>query len=308
MNEIINKSNKVMTVREVAEAMGVSLDTIKNCIRRIMPNKMQHGKTTYLDEKEVAFISKELKNNSQVLNQLTYEPASRVKNTTTELEVLSNALKDKESHTMTVKELAEELHVSKQTIRNIVQELFDPAKVLWQVVNGANTLLLTYEQATAIKLKLRTRNNLKDNSIVSQIGNDLEFFALLKKREEEQKILDEYRDKRIAELKQRAEIAENALNRIANGKGCYSISQTAKALKLPYGNITLFEKLRSTQILNQDNTPKQEQINNGNFKVIVKYINDKVGNKTVTLTTGKGLVYLAKKFNTEIDESIKADA
>ena len=31
-----------MTVREVAEAMGVSLDTIKNCIRRIMPNKMQH--------------------------------------------------------------------------------------------------------------------------------------------------------------------------------------------------------------------------------------------------------------------------
>lgn len=252
-----------MTVREVAEAMSVSLDTIKNCIRRIMPNKMQHGKTTYLDEKEVAFISKELKNNSQVLNQLTYEPASRVKNTTTELE---------ENRTITVKELAEELHVSKQTIRNIVQELFDPAKVLWQVVNGGNTLLLTYEQATAIKLKLRTRNNLKDNSIVSQIGNDLEFFALLKKREEEQKILDEYRDKRIAELKQRAEVAENALNRIANGKGCYSISQTAKALKLPYGNITLFEKLRNMQILNQDNTPKQEQINNGNFNQVKKLI------------------------------------
>lgn len=78
--------------------------------------------------------------------------------------------------------------------------------------------------------------------------------------------------------------------------------------KLPYGNITLFEKLRSMQILNQDNMPKQEQINNGNFKVIVKYINDKVGNKTVTLTTGKGLVYLAKKFNTKIDKSIKTDA
>lgn len=66
------------------------------------------------------------------------------------------------------------------------------------------------------------------------------------------------------------------------------------------GNITLFEKLRSMQILNQDNTPKQEQINNGNFKVIVKYINDKVGNKTVTLTTGKGLVYLAKKNGKQI--------
>lgn len=206
-----------MTVREVAEAMGVSLDTIKNCIRRIMPNKMQHGKTTYLDEKEVAFISKELKNNSQVLNQLTYEPASRVKNTTTELEVLSNAL----------------------SAFNALQDLYNQKEAEYK-------------------------------NIIA----------------EKQAILD----------------------RITNGKGCYSISQTAKALKLPYGNITLFEKLRNMQILNQDNTPKQEQINNGNFKVIVKYINDKVGNKTVTLTTGKGLVYLAKKFNTQIDESIKADA
>lgn len=229
-----------MTVREVAEAMGVSKDTVLNCIKRIMPNILQHGKTTFLTETQVSLISKELKSNNTVTDRLTVEVSSTVKNTTTELEVLSNALKDKESHTMTVKELAEELHVSKQTIRNIVQELFDPAKVLWQVVNGANTLFLTYEQATAIKLKLRTRNNLKDNSIVSQIGNDLEFFALLKKREEEQKILDEYRDKRIAELKQRAEIAENALNRIANGKGCYSISQTAKALKLPYGKYHSF--------------------------------------------------------------------
>lgn len=213
-----------------------------------------------------------------------------------------------ENQTMTVKEVAEELHVSDQTIRNVVKELFDPSKLLWRVVNGGNTLLLTYEQATAIKLKLRTRNNLKDDSVVSQIGNDLEFFALLKKREEEQKILDEYRDRRITELRQRAELAENALNRIANSNGLYSINQTAKALKLPYGNITLYEKLRNLQILNKDNSPKQEQINNGNFKVVVKFINDKVGSRPVTLTTGKGLVYLAKKFNAEIDESVSADS
>lgn len=209
---------------------------------------------------------------------------------------------------MTVKEIAEELHVSDQTIRNVVKELFAPSKLLWRVVNGGNTLFLTYEQATAVKLKLRTRNNLKDNSVVSQIGNDLEFFALLKKREEEQKILDEYRDRRIEELKLRAEIAESTVNRIANGTGCFTINQTAKALKLPYGNITLFEKLRGMGILNSDNSPKQEQINAGHFKVVVKFINDKIGSKSVTLTTGKGLVYLSKKFRTEIDESVKADA
>lgn len=98
------------------------------------------------------------------------------------------------------------------------------------------------------------------------------------------------------------------VNRIADGQGCFTMNQTAKALKLPYGHIKLYEKLRGMQILNHDNSPKQEHINNGHFKVIVKHINDSVGSKPVTITTSKGLVYLAKKFNTEIDTSVLSDA
>ena len=90
MNELTTE--KTMTVREVAEALGVSTDTIKNCIRRIMPNKMVNGKTTYLNEVEVATISKELKSNDKVIEQLTYEAGSQVKNTTTDLEILNNAM------------------------------------------------------------------------------------------------------------------------------------------------------------------------------------------------------------------------
>lgn len=112
----------------------------------------------------------------------------------------------------------------------------------------------------------------------------------------------------LENIRQRACIAESALNRIANGKGCYSMNQAAKALKLPYGNIKLYERLRNEGILNLDNSPKQEQINSGHFKVVVKYINDKIGNKPVTLVTGKGLVYLAKRLNAEIDESVEADS
>lgn len=88
MNDLT--SEKVMTVKEVAEAMGVSNDTIKNCIRRIMPDKMANGKTTYLNEKEVASISKELKANNTVTDRLTYEVSSQVKSTTTDLEILAN--------------------------------------------------------------------------------------------------------------------------------------------------------------------------------------------------------------------------
>lgn len=209
---------------------------------------------------------------------------------------------------MTTKELAESLKVDVRTIQRIANELFDPSTVLSQVINGGVSKVFTEKQAVAIKLKLRERNNLKDSSVISQIGNDLEFFALLKKKEEEQKVLDAYRDMRIAELTNRVKIAETALNRISDGKGCYTVNQAAKALKLPYGNKTLFQNLRTLQVLNQDNSPKQEQINSGHFKVVVKHINDEIGSKPVTLVTGKGLVYLAKKFNAEIDESIHPDA
>lgn len=81
---------QVMTVKEIAQAMGVSTDTVKNCIRRIMPEKMQNGKTTFLNEQEVAMISKELKSNTFVSSHQTYEVSSQVKNITTRLEVLAN--------------------------------------------------------------------------------------------------------------------------------------------------------------------------------------------------------------------------
>lgn len=90
MNELTTE--KTMTVREVAEALGVSTDTIKNCIRRIMPNRMESRKTTYLTEFEVSAISKELKNNTSVLSHQSDEVSSSVKNTTTDLEILNNAM------------------------------------------------------------------------------------------------------------------------------------------------------------------------------------------------------------------------
>lgn len=216
MDNLTTITEKTMTVKEVANALGVSKDTVLNCIKRTMPNLLQHGKTTYLNEAQVACISKELKNNKVVTDRLTVEVSSTVKNTTTNIEILEN-----------------------------------------------------YKKA-----------------------ND-DFVALLNRMYEEEK--------------QRREIAEKSLNRIADGRGCFTVNQAAKALKLPYGNKTLFRELRNRNLLNTDNSPNQEQVNNGNFKVVIKFINDQVGNKPVTLVTSKGLVYLAKKFNTTIDETVKAD-
>lgn len=88
MNELATE--KTMTVKEVADVFGVSKDTVLNCIKRIMPDKLEHGKTTFLNEIEVAKISIELKRNVKVTEQLTVEAGSTVMSRTTRLEVLAN--------------------------------------------------------------------------------------------------------------------------------------------------------------------------------------------------------------------------
>ena len=215
MTNELSKEN-VMTVKEVAEALGVSTDTVKNCIRRIMPNKMQNGKTTYINEVEASCISRELKNNTKVTEQLTYEAASQVKNSTTRLEILEN-----------------------------------------------------YKSATE---------------------------ALVKMLEAEKAELAAENEKQKQQLIEQKPLVEG-YKLTMSADGTYSMADTAKVLKLGYGNVTLFAKLRAFGILDKKNAPLQEYVNRGYFKVVTKpiAIGEKVENKTVTRVTAKGLDYIAKK-------------
>lgn len=88
MNELTTE--KTMTMQEIADIFKVSKDTIRNCVRRIMPNKMQERKTAYFNESEVSAISKELKSNTFVISHLTEEDSSAVANVTTKLEIIAN--------------------------------------------------------------------------------------------------------------------------------------------------------------------------------------------------------------------------
>ena len=204
-----------------------------------------------------------------------------------------------EEELVTTRELAQMLGVDVKTIQRTSARLFDPSTLMSKVINGGKSQAFTKAQATAIKIELQNHSKIAKNGFDTlTVSNDLEGELLVKRAMA-------YQDQKIRELQRRTEVAEKSLNRIADGTGCFSMNQTAKALKLPYGNIKLYERLRSEGILNSDNSPKQ--VNAGHFTVVVKFVNEKVGNKPVTLTTGKGLVYLAKRFNTQIDESVRAD-
>jgi phage antirepressor YoqD-like protein len=54
MNDLTKE--KTMTVKEVAETLNVSIETITQKIRELFPDKMKQGKTTYLNEIEVTAI------------------------------------------------------------------------------------------------------------------------------------------------------------------------------------------------------------------------------------------------------------
>ena len=103
--------------------------------------------------------------------------------------------------------------------------------------------------------------------------------------EAQQKLLDVQQPK--------VELHDKALT----ADGTYSMDQVASLLKLPYGNVTLFKKLRELGILCKDNTPAQSQENAGRFIVVTKTIakGDKAENVTVTRVTYKGVEYIAKK-------------
>ena len=117
MQIAIYKKEKVMTVAEVAKAMGVSKDTVRNCIKRIFPNKLQHGKQTLLNEKEVACISKELKNHDYFKVQVTVEPSSTVENSVTKLELLADYQRISEKVIAYLKTENEQLAIEKEQLK-----------------------------------------------------------------------------------------------------------------------------------------------------------------------------------------------
>lgn len=199
------------------------------------------------------------------------------------------SLFEQSKKTMTLPEVADVLGYGAEYLRKKCAEL-------GFTQNGKKTVL-TEMQVSKLKSALVPRTS-EVKSKAENATTDYEMELLT------QKVIM-YHVQKAAEYKQRAEVAESALMRIEHAPGCFSLSQTAKALKLPYGRNTLNDKLKEMKIFMQSGEPYQEYISAGHFKVVTKHT--PIGLKTVSLATGKGLVYLAKKLAAEIDESILPD-
>jgi len=64
MNELA--AEKIMTIKELAELWEISYKPIRQAIKKLFPNKLQNGITTYLNEKECALIKEKIVENKRI--------------------------------------------------------------------------------------------------------------------------------------------------------------------------------------------------------------------------------------------------
>jgi len=63
---IADGMSKLMTIKQVADALGVSRDLIEKRVRELFPDRMSQGETTFLDEAEVTAIKYRIQENSSL--------------------------------------------------------------------------------------------------------------------------------------------------------------------------------------------------------------------------------------------------
>ena len=136
MNELISKSEKLISTRELAEQLGTSPKVVLENAKKCLPNKrIENGKATYWTESEVTQILERMKSSNS--NQYTFTGA--VKAISTEL---TPALKLKKAL-----ELAQEAYEEELAILRLKNE--EQEKKL-KISENKNNLLMHSEKTYTI--------------------------------------------------------------------------------------------------------------------------------------------------------------
>lgn len=188
---------------------------------------------------------------------------------------------------MTTKETAKALGVNERTIQR-------RAKELGLTENGKKSVL-DEKAVTLIKTQIERsgRSDLDNVVELPKITTDLEMMIL------DQKVMS-WKTRRIEELQEKLNEAQPKIeffDSVTNSKDTIEMKDAAKVLNIGMGRTGLFRLLRDKKIIMGNNTPYQEYVDRGYFKVIEsEWVNPngetKINLKTVVYQ--KGLDYIRK--------------
>lgn len=203
---------------------------------------------------------------------------------------------------MTVKEVAELFDVSERTIQRHLKEMREEGLSDNVVVRGEEAVL-DQKEITIIKARIERsgRNDLGNVVKLPNISTDLEMMMLDAK-------VAEWKTSKILELQEQLGQAKKQLaisahkvdfyDQVADAKDAIDMRSVAAVLNIPnMGRNNLFDKLRDTGILDQENCPYRRYQDAGYFRVIITKYTDSYGETHVnkkTLVYPRGLDYIRK--------------
>lgn len=201
---------------------------------------------------------------------------------------------------ITTKELAETLGVDKRTINETIQRLLSE-KVLSHLVKisvkGGYTWSFTEGQATIIKQEIQKHHNLANRQIDTVTTEEEEnqivqkAISILNFRAEEFRRRAELAESQLLEQKPKVEFYDD----VTGSTDTIEMKEVAKVLNCEMGRNKLFEFLRNRKVLDRNNQPYQQYVDNGYFRVIESKFTTPDGDIKINLKTvvfQKGLAYI----------------
>ena len=105
----------------------------------------------------------------------------------------------------------------------------------------------------------------------------------------------ESKNKVIEEMKPKADF----FDQVTGSENCFDMADVAKVCNLGIGRNTLFQFLRGSNILRENNTPYQQYVDSGYFRVIESKYSKPDGSININLKTvvyQKGIDFIIKRF------------
>lgn len=140
MNELATE--KTMTIKEVAEVLGISRSQVEKTVRELIPDKMKNGVTTFLNAAEVGEITTRLKGKPYLGN-------------------ISEVTTDKEMSEMTLKVLQYHIEKSanleaKNKTLTIENETMRPKAIIHDKIANAEGLKTMAQTAAVLNIGVNT--------------------------------------------------------------------------------------------------------------------------------------------------------
>lgn len=184
------------------------------------------------------------------------------------------------NQTMTIKEFADVMGTTEEAIKWHIRKEYPDL-----MQNGIQTRL-DQIQVTNIKSKMTATSGLVGaKTELEIIKGGFEYIQWMQSR--------------IFELEKHKTEAQPKIefhDAVTSSEKCFTMSEAVKLLNLTLGRNKFFMFLRAEKILNHDNEPYQQYIDQNYFRLTLKHVGHG-GTEKVPLVTGKGLAWLQKRYD-----------